>query len=169
MIELLQLAGLKKEMEDVALRLLVFTLAIILLDQFSKIMVQQFMHPRQSIVLIQNFLSFTYLENPGAAFGIFPHRTMLFIIITVAVILFIIYYFRNLPHQYFFMRLGLVLQLAGAVGNLVDRIRLGHVIDFINLSFWPPVFNVADVAIAVGIIVFVYSFWKKEITLQEEI
>jgi len=64
------------------------------------------------------------------------------------------------------MRLGLALQLAGAVGNLVDRIRMGYVVDFINLSFWPPVFNVADMAIVAGIIVFIYSFWKREITLE---
>ena len=151
------------------MRLLVVTLGIIILDQFTKVLVQNFMYRGESVVLIQNFLSFTYLENPGAAFGIFPYRTTLFIIVTIAVIAFIFYYFRNLPQHYRLMRLGLALQLAGAVGNLVDRIRMGYVVDFINLSFWPPVFNVADVAIAVGIIVFVYSFWKKEITLQEEI
>lgn len=150
------------------MRLLIMSFGLILLDQATKLMVQQHMYRGQTIELVQNILSLTYLENPGAAFGIFPYRTTLFIIVTLAVIAFIFYYFKNLPRQYFLMRLGLALQLAGAIGNLIDRVRTGYVIDFIDLAFWPPIFNVADVAIVVGIIIFVCSFWRKEIVIDNK-
>ncbi len=149
------------------MRIFSVTLGIIVLDQLSKLLVQEFMNQGQSIKILESFLYLTYLENPGAAFGILPYRTTLFILVTIAVMVFIFYYLRKLPSHYRLMRLGLTFMLAGAAGNLIDRLRIGYVIDFINLNFWPPVFNVADVAIVIGIIVFVYSFWQKELVWQD--
>jgi len=148
------------------LQLLIVIFSILLLDQVSKALVQQLMH-MERIEIIESILYLTYVENPGAAFGILPYRTTVFIVVTLVVVGFILYYMCHLPSDYRLMRLGLAMQLAGALGNMIDRIRIGYVIDFIQISFW-PVFNVADIAIVAGIILFIYSFWKKEICLSTE-
>ncbi len=150
------------------MRLFLLSLGILLLDQASKIMAQQQLIRMERVEIIENIFYLTYVENPGAAFGILPYRTSLFIIVTLVVVAFILYYLLHLPARYHLMRLGLALQLAGALGNLIDRVRIGYVIDFIQVSIW-PVFNLADAAIVVGIIFFIFSFWRKEICLSEEV
>jgi lipoprotein signal peptidase len=77
-----------------------------------------------------------------------PYQTLFFVIITAVVVVFIIFYYRTLTEDHFWLRLGLALQLGGAIGNLIDRLRGGYVIDFINFTVWPPVFNIADSAIS---------------------
>ena len=99
--------------------------------------------------------------NPGAALGFFAYRTTFFIIITLIVALIILCYYYYLPPYYKLTRIGLAFQLGGAAGNLVDRIRVGYVIDFLNISFFPPIFNLADTAIVIGGIIFIYSLWKE--------
>lgn len=129
---------------------LVIAGAIILLDQVSKYLVRAMMVPGESIPLIPKVFHLTYVQNPGAAFGMFAHRTTFFIIIAVAVILFILAFFQRVGQDQKLLRVGLALQLGGAVGNLIDRVRLGHVTDFFDFRVW-PVFNVADMAIVVGV------------------
>lgn len=129
---------------------LVITGAIILFDQVSKYLVRAMMVPGESIPLIPKLFHLTYVQNPGAAFGIFAHRTTFFIVIAVAVILFILVFFQRVGRQQKLLRIGLALQLGGAVGNLIDRILLGHVTDFFDFRIW-PVFNIADMAIVLGV------------------
>lgn len=104
---------------------------------------------------LEPVFSLTYTTNTGAAFGLFADRGVLFILIAFAVIAAIIFYYRYLPEGYGWVRLALGLQLGGALGNLIDRLRQGYVIDFIDLNFWPlkdwPIFNIADSAIVVGV------------------
>lgn len=123
---------------------------VIFIDQATKFYVYNHLSLNQSISVIPNVFHITYVRNYGAAFGILAHRTGFFIIITVAVVLFIIGFLRSLPQEYRLMRVALALQLAGAMGNLIDRVRLGFVLDFLDFRIW-PVFNVADVAIVLGI------------------
>lgn len=118
------------------------------------------MQEGQSITLINNFLYITYVRNPGAAFGLFPYQTAFFIIITLVVAALILYYYRILSEDHRWLRFSLALQLGGALGNLIDRIRGGYVIDFINFTVWPPVFNLADSAIVIGIGIFLIAFWR---------
>lgn len=140
--------------------LLIIAAAVVGLDQLSKYIVSNTMETGQSIAVIRNFLYITYLRNPGAAFGMLPYRTVFFIIVTILVIGFIIYYYRTLPPGFSLLRFGLALQLGGALGNLVDRLRGTYVIDFIDVTIFPPIFNLADTAIVIGIILFLIGFWR---------
>ncbi len=104
---------------------------------------------------LQRVFSLTYTTNTGAAFGLFPDQGSLFVVIAVVVITAIVVYYRHLPSGYILARMALGLQLGGALGNLIDRLRQGYVVDFVDLNFWPlenwPVFNLADSAIVVGV------------------
>lgn len=140
--------------------LLIIAAAVVGLDQLSKYIVSNTMETGQSIAVIRNFLYITYLRNPGAAFGMLPYRTVFFIIVTILVIGFIIYYYRTLPPGFSLLRFGLALQLGGALGNLVDRLRGTYVIDFIDVTIFPPIFNLADTAIVIGIVLFLIGFWR---------
>ena len=142
------------------MRLILIVAAVVLVDQLSKQFVMRTMEIGQSITVISNFLYITYVRNPGAAFGMLPYQTAFFVVITILVGAFIIYYYRLLAEDHKWLRLGLSLQLGGALGNLVDRISEGYVVDFINFTIWPPVFNIADSAIVIGIGIFLIAFWR---------
>lgn len=148
--------------------LIIIVCSIIILDQLTKQLVASTMEPGQSVTLVRNFLYITYVRNPGAAFGMFPYQTAFFITITLVVAVLILYYYRFLSEEQRWMRLGLSLQLGGALGNLIDRVASAYVIDFINFSIWPPVFNVADAAIVIGIGIFLFSFWRDIIRQEKE-
>ncbi|MBS4007766.1 MAG: signal peptidase II [Clostridium sp.] len=130
--------------------LLLIALLIILIDQLTKLLVVNTMSQNESIPVINNIFHITYVHNFGAAFGLLAHRTGFFILVTVVVLLFILTFLRYLPKEQKLLRAALVLQLGGASGNLIDRVRVGYVIDFFDFRVW-PVFNVADIAIVFGI------------------
>jgi signal peptidase II len=123
---------------------------IVLLDQGSKLFVQHQMRLYESIELIPHCLSLTYILNPGAAFGIFRHRTIFLIILTFLLLAAAVIYQQAIAKQSRMFRLATAIGLGGAIGNLIDRLRLGAVVDFIELPYW-PVFNVADMAILIGV------------------
>ncbi len=151
------------------MRILVVSLIVIVADQLTKFIVSTTMDLGQSIPIINNFLYFTYIRNPGAAFGILPHQTLFLVLVTVLVVALILYYFKVLSPKYKYVRLGLSMQMGGAIGNLIDRVRDdSHVIDFINFTIFPPIFNLADMAIVIGIIIFLVSFWYTEKKESEE-
>ncbi len=129
---------------------MLIALLIILIDQLTKLLVVNTMSQNESIPVINNIFHITYVHNFGAAFGLLAHRTGFFILVTVVVLLFILTFLRYLPKEQKLLRAALVLQLGGASGNLIDRVRVGYVIDFFDFRVW-PVFNVADIAIVFGI------------------
>jgi signal peptidase II len=102
-----------------------------------------------------------HTTNSGAAFGIFPQQGSFFILVAVVVVLAIVFYQQRLPINGWLIRLTLGLQLGGATGNLVDRLRYGSVIDFIDIGFW-PIFNLADLSIVVGVAVLAYHLWRED-------
>lgn len=116
------------------------------------------------VVVVEGFWRFSYAENPGAAWSLFAtapdwFRAPFFILVSLAAMAFIIYYFRRVPSSNVLLRGALMLVFGGAVGNFIDRVRLGYVIDFIDWHWkdvytWPT-FNVADSAITVGVIIMV--------------
>ena len=136
--------------------------AVLILDQGSKWLVLRYLDIGDSKEIIENLLYLNHVQNPGAAFGFLAYQTWLFVIVTLLVMAVIIYYLYQLPSHYIVSRLALALLLGGALGNLIDRIDTGYVVDFISITFWPPVFNVADMAIVIGIGLFVFSLWKIE-------
>lgn len=144
-------------------RMLFYTIVLLVmfLDQLAKYLVVSFLELGQSVPVFDGTVSITYVLNPGAVWGILAYRTTFFVAITLIVALVILYYNHCLPLYYKFTRIGLAFQLGGAVGNLIDRVRVGHVIDFLKISFYPPIFNLADTAIVIGGIIFIFSLWKE--------
>ena len=134
---------------------------ILILDQLTKYFAVKFLMNGESYVIIKDFLQLEYVENFGAAFGILQNRKIFFIIITLAVIIAVIFYLKR---NYYYinrpMKVALTMLLAGAVGNFIDRVRLGYVIDFIHVNFGKfydfPVFNIADSFIVISTILIVY-------------
>jgi len=131
---------------------------VLLVDQVSKHLVTAWLAEGQSwdaVSWLAPLFSITHVTNTGAVFGLFPRWGDFLIVVAVVVIVAIILYYRHLPHGQWLVRIALGLQLGGAVGNLVDRLRQGFVVDFIDLNFWPlhgwPVFNVADASIVAGV------------------
>ena len=128
---------------------LMIGLAVLLaaVDQILKLLVVQF--------LIPGLLNLTYVENRGAAFGILSNQRWLFIVLTcllMLVVFFLLFRYQN--HTILtFLACGLI--LGGGVGNLIDRIWMGYVVDYISVSFFPPVFNFADCAVVIGTALFV--------------
>ena len=129
----------------------IIIVATIILDQFSKNIVANQMTLYQSIPVINNFFHITYVENPGAAFGILAYQTWFFLIITSLVVIVLGYYLFTLKRDQLLLKIAFALQIGGAIGNFIDRFRTGYVVDFIDFKVWAPVFNIADVAIVVGV------------------
>ena len=129
---------------------------IFVIDQFTKFLVRDQLMFRESFPA-DGFLRFTHTHNTGSAFGIFQDQnTPLIVVSIVGVgILIMIYRSQRVPSS--LLRLSLGLQIGGALGNLFDRIRLGHVTDFMDVGTW-PVFNVADASIITGLAILAYVF-----------
>jgi len=114
----------------------------------------------QSIPLINNILHLTYIQNTGAGFGILKGSNTTLIFISLIIIGIILFYFDRIIKEKP-THIPVALILGGAVGNLIDRIFLGHVIDFVDFRIWPA-FNIADSAITIGALLLIIYFWKKE-------
>ena len=141
------------------LRLFLIVIALVVtLDQLSKLWIDAY---RPQIELLPGFLASVYVENSGAIFGLIANQTELLIALGITgsiIILVFIYYF---PPATTVGMLSFALILSGAVGNLIDRIRLGYVIDFLSIQLFRwPAFNIADAATTVGIFTLIYSFYK---------
>lgn len=124
-------------------------LLALLADQSTKALVQLTMRLGQSIPA-HGPLRITYVTNPGAAFGLFPGATGVLVLASLVGVVLVLYIYRSQGGKGRLLRLALGLQLGGAWGNLLDRLRLGYVVDFIDLRVW-PVFNLADTFIVVGL------------------
>jgi len=127
----------------------------LLADQLSKFLVMANMAEGQSIPLIPPLLYITYMQNRGAAFGFLQGQVALLSAIAVICLLFIVTQWNKIMAKSAFVRWGVVIALAGAIGNLIDRLRFGAVIDFLDVRIF--VGNVADIAIVLGVALL---FWE---------
>jgi len=136
---------------------------VVLIDQVTKYIVSTGMPLYSSIPVLDGLFSITYVRNPGAAFGFLAtapvyFRAVFFITVTVAAILLLLYYMRRYGFDDWKLALALSLIMGGAVGNLIDRIRFGDVVDFLDVYIghhhWPA-FNVADSAISIGAVLLI--------------
>lgn len=135
-------------------------LVIVLLDQLTKILLTANISLGQSLVIIPNFLSLVYVQNTGAGFGILKGFGFFLIIISLLVIIVIFDYYKKITLKQKLLLFSTAILLGGVVGNLIDRLFHGFVIDFINFNFWPA-FNVADMAITIGVVGLILYFWRK--------
>lgn len=166
--------------------LLVIAISFLILDQWTKHLVHTKFSWGESKPVIEGFFSLTYVRNTGAAFGILHNapaylRDPFFIVVPVVALFVILFFFYRLPANQLLTATALSLIFSGAVGNLIDRLRFGYVIDFLDFftkrcpSFidylmrdchWPA-FNVADSCIVVGVgILFVQSFQQAKLEAQ---
>ncbi|WP_202711241.1 signal peptidase II [Sporosalibacterium faouarense] len=140
--------------------LYIIFLLIVALDQMTKYLAVEKLMGQSPFVIINNFLQFNYVENFGAAFGIMQNKQTFFIIITVIIFVAIIIFMKLNNNLNKIMKISLVMILAGAIGNLIDRIRLGYVVDFVDVKFGNvydyPVFNIADSSIVVATLIIIY-------------
>ena len=128
----------------------------------TKLLVDRRFAPGESLPLIPSVLHLTYVQNHGGAFGIFQGQQLLFIGLAIAVVVWLARELTAKPSTSRLIQWGCALVLGGAVGNLLDRLRFGYVVDFIDFRIW-PVFNVADTAIDVGVgLLLLHSFWTSK-------
>lgn len=144
--------------------LVVLTVFIVAVDQWTKWLV------RSNLALGEMWSPFDWLApyarivhwyNTGVAFGMFQGMGWLFAILSLVISVFIIIFYGKIPAGDWPLRLALILQLGGALGNLIDRLTIGHVTDFISVGNF-AVFNVADSCITVGVVVMILGFWYME-------
>ena len=138
--------------------------ALIVLDQLVKVYVVQNIALGEIKSWIPNLVSLTYLQNRGAAFSILQDQQLLFAVITLVVVVGAIWYLHKHMEDSFWMVLGLTLIIAGGLGNFIDRISQGFVVDMFHLDFINfAIFNVADSYLTVGVIILLIAMVKEEI------
>jgi signal peptidase II len=145
------------------LKLAVIAGLVIIFDQITKAVIQNTVPLYHSITVIPGFFSITHIHNPGGAFGFMANkssglRNLLFLLISSLAICLIFYFYKKTPQKYSLLSACFALILGGALGNLIDRIRFGKVVDFLDCyigSYHWPAFNVADSAITVGVCIYV--------------
>jgi signal peptidase II len=142
---------------------------LILIDQFTKVMIEQYYLLGESTPIIKGFFNFTYVRNTGAAFGFGAQahdsiRKFLFLLIPVLVCFYLVYLIWKTRKGDVLLSLAYSLILAGAIGNLIDRFWLGYVVDFFHFYFRDyhyPAFNVADSCVTVGAAFLIFDFFKE--------
>ncbi len=139
------------------------TLLVLLIDILSKIVVTHHLYVNESIKIINNFLNITYVKNTGAAWSIFADKAFVVLVLSAIIIMAIVtYIYKNKPKMSC-EKIAYALILGGAIGNFIDRIFYGYVIDFIDVSIFGydyPIFNLADCFIVVGVIMLVIITWR---------
>ena len=132
---------------------------IVIADQCSKYVVSKNLPLNCSVPIIKNIFHITLVKNQGIAFGLFQKGNLFFILFT-GVLIGVLLAFSKKFITHFYSRLGFSFILAGAVGNFVDRIKCGYIIDFLDFRVW-PVFNLSDVALCMGVIFLCIQYWLK--------
>ncbi|WP_352399232.1 signal peptidase II [Anaerotignum sp.] len=129
------------------------------LDQATKLLALANLKPIGSMALIDGFMDLTFVENRGVAFGMFSGQRWFILLLTGLITAALVYFYLNLPKtkEYKYVRMAMVLIFAGAIGNMIDRIFRGYVVDFFEFTFFNwPVFNVADIYVVIGVAVLAF-------------
>lgn len=143
----------------------------IFLDQYTKLLAVENLKNQAPIDIIENVFQLHYLENRGAAFGILQNQKIFFVIIGIIILIVALFFYFKMPHERHFipLRICLLLIASGAIGNMIDRIRLNYVIDFFYFELIDfPIFNVADiyVTLSAGLLIVLILFYYKEDDLE---
>jgi signal peptidase II len=147
---------------------------VVLIDYILKILVINNLKPIGSITVIPDLFSLTYVENKGAAFGMLSNARWIFIVFTIVVIIFLIVFLFYKKPKSKLINASLVLIIGGGIGNLIDRIFYGYVVDYLSLSFFSPVCNFADYCVTIGAflliiyLLFFSDYLKKDKGIKNE-
>ncbi len=160
---------------------------IVILDQITKYIVKSSMNLYDSIPILGNFLRLTYIENPGMAFGIQFQNKFWFTFLSILAAGIVVFYLVRMPNERYIFRFSLAFILGGAIGNLIDRLLHGRVVDFVDVEFFDislpsfdflvihfpgyhmtrwPVFNVADSAVTCGMILLTWMVFTQKSNLK---
>ena len=154
------------------MKILLVSAVVVVLDQITKALTRSNMDLYDSVPVITNFYHLTYVTNDGMAFGLnFPGGIYVFSVISIILTIIIFMYLWKEQNNHILMRLSLALILAGAIGNLIDRLRFGEVVDFFDFmlgDFHWYIFNVADSSVTIGMILFLYFSFYIQPKLQPE-
>lgn len=145
---------------------IMLALFTIFVDQLTKHVVEHFLVRGQSVPLVPDIIQLTLVYNPGAVFGIMPQGRWFFIVVTLFSLVVLGFFFKEISRERVAMRLGITLIMSGAVGNLIDRVLFGHVIDFVDFYFW-PVFNIADIVLCLGAALFIGGIVSGSLQLKK--
>ena len=153
------------------IKLLVISGMVVIFDQLTKFLIVKKIPLYHFKTVIPGFFNITHILNPGGAFGFMAHqnsnfRNLLFLLASSIAICFIYYFYKNISKTQPLLASGLALIFGGAVGNMIDRIRFGKVVDFLDFyigKYHWPAFNVADSAITIGITIFVFHLLFKKL------
>lgn len=138
---------------------ILITALLVAIDQGTKLWALQSLKPIHNMTLVEGFMDLTFVENRGVAFGMFAGQRWFILLLTGAIVGVLVYYYRNMPctKEYGWVRGALLLVLGGAIGNIIDRIFRGYVVDFFEFTFFEwPVFNVADIYVVAGVILLMF-------------
>ena len=143
---------------------------VVLADQITKALIVKYLPLHKSITVIAGIFDITHILNPGGAFGLMAGmsavvRTVVFLFISSLAVGLILYFYIKTPRGYALLATGFALIFGGAIGNLIDRVRFGMVVDFLDFyigKYHWPAFNIADSAITVGIFIFIYHLLFKK-------
>lgn len=150
--------------------LMLVTAVVVVADQVSKAVILEYLPLYHSRTIIPGLFDITHIQNPGGAFGFLADsgpavRKLVFFFVTLMALGLVFWFYNNTPPTHRFLATGFAMIFAGALGNLIDRIRFGKVVDFLDVYIgryhWPA-FNVADSAISVGIGIFLLHLVLKK-------
>lgn len=134
-------------------------------DQLTKSAIASAIGPRQAgfrLDLINGLVELEYTENRGAAFGLFAGLAPVLVVASIAVLCGLLIHFSRQPRPPLWETVAIGSIAGGAVGNLIDRVRLGYVVDFVSVGAWPN-FNIADSAITIGVLILIWSWMRSEV------
>jgi signal peptidase II len=160
-------------MKNKYIKLVLISSLIVIVDQLTKYFIVKHLLLGQTIEAIPGVFNITHVQNPGGAFGFLANlspgmRTLIFLFISSLAVGLIFYFYIKTPQSQAWLAAGFALIFGGAIGNLIDRVRFGVVIDFLDFyihKYHWPAFNVADSAISAGILIFLYYLVFKKASL----
>ena len=144
--------------------ILILSLIFLIVDQISKILVVKFLD-LNSVTLIKNFFYLTYTNNTGAAFSILTDKRIFLVLVGIIIIILLIYYLKKHQIKNTINKIAFALVIGGSIGNLIDRIIRGSVVDFIDIKIFSynfPIFNLADTFITIGVLLLLININKEE-------
>ena len=144
---------------------ILLVIAIVTCDQLSKYAIRSLFNVNESVSVFGDFFELRYIQNDGAAFSSFAGKQAFLIAVSIIAIIGAAFFLRKMKSEGAMFKVALLCIIAGGIGNLIDRFLLGYVTDMLSFSIFPPVFNIADIAVCLGcgiLIVYVLFFMKDD-------